>query len=215
MFGLPNAKRAVDQASYRGLDVRHWHLQHRVALAALLDIVASEVEEGGYEAWLSILAETLARACEAVEVRRLAPSSFRHTALSTWAAAGYTTEEIARLAGHFSRRSPTHYIHTASAWGPEDAIVTPAAALDHAVSFDERIDKSVGQEFDLSPMPQPVHIPSAPDASKALWEEYQRRVEDQTRALDEAVAAVISQRVPGARVDTDEELEPGDRKPSQ
>ena len=213
---LPNAKRAVDQSSYRGLDVRHWHLQHRVALAALLDIVTSEVEEGGYEAWLSILAETLARACEAVEVRRLAPSSFRHTALSTWAAAGYTTEEIARLAGHFSRRSPAHYIRTASAWGPEDAIVTPAAALDHAVSSDESMDKSVDQEFDLSPMPQPIHIPSAPDASKALWDEYRRRSEDQARALNEAVASVMSQRAPRARdgVDLDEEHKPGGHQPS-
>lgn len=213
---LPNAKRAVDQSSYRGLDVRHWQLQYRVALAALLDIVTSEVEEGGYEAWLSILAETLARACEAVEVRRLAPSSFRHTALSTWAAAGYTTEEIARMAGHFSRRSPAHYIRTASAWGPEDAIVTPAAALDHAVSFDESMDKSVDQEFDLSPMPQPVNVSSAPDESKALWDEYRRRSEDQTRALNEAVASVMSQRAPraGDGVDLDEEHQPGGRQPS-
>lgn len=186
---LPNAKRAIGQDAERALKVSEWHLQHRVALAVLLDIVDAEVSDGGYDAWLSILAETLARACEVVEVRRLAPSSFRHTALSTWSAAGYSVEEIARLAGHFSTRSPAYYIRTASAWGPEDAIVPSTSGPIEALVSAESTDRSSGLHFDLSPMPQPPPKIAEQDMSKTLWDDHRRRLEVEARALDAALAS--------------------------
>lgn len=204
---LPNAKRAIGQDAERALKVSEWHLQHRVALAVLLDIVEAEVSDGGYDAWLSILAETLARACEVVEVRRLAPSSFRHTALSTWSAAGYSVEEIARLAGHFSTRSPAHYIRTASAWGPEDAIVPSTSGPIESLASAETSDRSSGLYFDLSPMPQPPPKIAEQDTSKTLWDDHRRRLEEEARALDAALAS-RSELAPGTKVAADRPREP-------
>ncbi|MCF1742061.1 hypothetical protein [Paradevosia shaoguanensis] len=179
---LPNAKRAVSQATERPIMVDQWDLHHRVALAALIDLVNSEVGDAGYQAWLSTLAEILARACQAVGVPRLAPSSFRHTALSTWSAAGFSTEEIALLAGHFCRRSPSHYIRTASAWGPEDATVAPLGPAPTPEVEEVRTDTSLGLDFE--PMPQPNSPPPRADISQRLWNEHRQRMDEQEKSLD-------------------------------
>lgn len=183
---LPNAKRAVGQATERSIMVDQWNLQHRVALAALVDLVNAEVGDAGYEAWLSTLAEILARACQAAGVPRLAPSSFRHTALSTWSAAGLSTEEIALLAGHFCHRSASHYIRTASAWGPEDAAIATLAPGTPAPEGVE-VSSDTSLEFDLEPMPQPTSPPPRPDISQRLWNEHRQRVDEQEKSLGLAI----------------------------
>jgi len=189
---LPNAKRAAGQATERPIMVHQWDLHHRVALAALIDFVNVEVGDAGYEAWLSTFAEILARACQAAGVPRLAPSSFRHTALSTWSAAGLSAEEIALLAGHFCRRSASHYIRTASAWGPEDATVAPAAPVAPAL---EVVEVSSDTNLDLESMPQPASPPLRRDTSQKLWSEHRQRVDEQERSLDLVVERTLTDRL--------------------
>lgn len=119
-----NAKRKDN--SFRQLDVSSWAPSHRMALAVLIEMAREEIREVGYDAWLSRLAESLARACHVVPgIPRLCPSGFRHIALSTWHASGYTVAEIAELAGHLLPASSRHYIHKSAAW---------AMAKHHAVS---------------------------------------------------------------------------------
>lgn len=119
---VPSAKQPNGQKAVRTIDISDFHPTHREALEALIYIAARDVEAGGYDAWLKRLAETLARACETVKkktgqnIPRLSPSSFRHTAISTWHAAGYTPEEIAELVGHRDLRSQNAYKRTSSAW---------------------------------------------------------------------------------------------------
>lgn len=189
---FPNAKRASEQTAVRQIDVRQWTPHYRVALAALIDMVNLEVQEGGYEAWLSIIAETLARACQTVGVARLAPSCFRHTALSTWSAAGFSAIEIARLAGHFCERSASHYIKTASAWGPEDANV---AAMAPAVPSPAvvKVDSSC-TECDFEPMPQPTPARSSADRSQQLQQDYRSAVGEYEKTLYEAVKRTLTVR---------------------
>lgn len=191
---LRNAKKAAGQAIERLIKVDQWDLHHRVALAALIDLVNSEVGDTGYQAWLSTLAEILARACQAAGVPRLAPSSFRHTALSTWSAAGLSVEEIALLAGHFCRRSASHYIRTASAWGPEDATVTPLAPV-ALVSEVAEVSSGASLEFDLEPMPQPTSSQPRADISQRLWNEHRQRVNEQEKSLDLAMECTRLDRV--------------------
>ncbi len=71
---VPSAKQPEGGPSVRRIDISDFHPTHKEALLALIFIVARDVEAGGYDAWLSRLAETLARACVAVArkpVRRL------------------------------------------------------------------------------------------------------------------------------------------------
>ena len=205
---LPNAKRATEQAKERRLDIGHWDIHYRVALAALIDIVNFEVDEIGYDAWHSVLAETLARACEAVNVRRLSPSSFRHTALSTWSAAGLSMEEIARLAGHFCRRSPQHYIRTASAWGHEDSIVKSPAPTEPTREITEATAASPEPEFDYEPMPTPTPIPTKPNETQKLqtahrlgfmeWEN--GLIQNTQRLVRERSSAPVSEQTSGSQI---------------
>lgn len=195
---LRNAKRAPGQKAHRPISVAEWDLQYRVALAALVNFVDQEVDTQGYQAWLSSLAEILARACKSVEVPRLAPSSFRHTALSTWSAAGYSVEEIAALAGHFCRRSPSHYIRTASAWGPEDAVVQSGTLTELTAKTEaEAAVADIGDgaaDVRFEPMPQPVAPPSVPDRSGKLWDEYRQRMEEERKSLVERVDRIKNER---------------------
>lgn len=135
---VQNAKRA--DGSSRRLDLAGVHAVHRMALLVVIEIIRVEVASVGYERWLSALAETLARACAAVStdrnpIPRLAPSSFRHTAISTWAAAGFSVEEIAEMAGHLSLLSARrNYIHEGAGWavkngaGIRPAVIPPEVA---------------------------------------------------------------------------------------
>ena len=195
---LKNAKRAPGQEVYRPIALVDWELEYRVALAALIEFVDQEVGTQGYNAWLSALAEILARACTAVDVPRLAPSSFRHTALSTWSEAGYSIEEIAKLAGHFSHRSASHYIRTASAWGPEDAVVRTGSAMEPRAEAEAKPlvpdTPDSADEFDFEPLPQPESKPSVSDRSGALWDEYRQRVEQEQKSLSEAVDRLKNER---------------------
>lgn len=209
---LPNAKMAAGQATERPIMVHQWDLHQRVALAALIDFVNVEVGDAGYEAWLSTLAEILARACQAAGVPRLAPSSFRHTALSTWSAAGLSAEEIALLAGHFCRRSASHYIRTASAWGPEDATVAPAAPV--APLPKPEVSSGANLEFDLDPMPQPTSPQPRADISQRLWNEHRQRVDEQEKSLDLAMerTRLDRMRLPSEQQTQQQPTKPG-RKP--
>lgn len=130
---VPSAKQPEGEQKVREIDISDFHPTHREALLALIYIVARDVEASGYDAWLSLLAEILARACETVSkntgqrIERLAPSSFRHTAISTWHAAGYTAEEIAELVGHRNLRSQNAYKRSSSAWPITGPLAKPAA----------------------------------------------------------------------------------------
>ena len=192
---LPNAERATERAAERPIRVDHWELKHRVALAALIDFVNCEVQAKGYDAWLSIVAETLALACEAVKVERLSPSSFRHTALSTWSAAGYSTEEIALLAGHFCRRSSLHYIRTASAWGPEDAVVQSPGPMQPSSNVTEPAAKTATAEFNTDPMPTPASLPSTSEDSQKLMSDYRRRRDEDEEKLIRSTQSLLAERI--------------------
>ncbi len=132
---IPSAKQPQNQPAIREIDISDFHPTHREALLALIYIVDRDVQAGGYDAWLSRLAETLARACETVTrktgqvIDRLSPSSFRHTAISTWHAAGYTAEEIAELVGHRDLRSQNAYKRTGSAWPVTRDLARPVAQV--------------------------------------------------------------------------------------
>lgn len=125
MLVVRNAKRT--DGSSRELDLADVHPMHRMALLVLIEIIKIEIADVGYERWLKMLAENLARACEAASTKenpipRLSPSSFRHTAISTWAATGYTVHEIGEMAGHLSLLSARrHYIHDGAAWAQRHA----------------------------------------------------------------------------------------------
>lgn len=136
---IRNAKTAGE--SYRRLDLSEWNPSHRMALAVLIELARAEIESDGYDAWLSRLAENLARACEAASrdgehIPRLAPSSFRHTAISTWHAAGFTVDEIAEMAGHVLTLSASrHYIHKSAAWATRrEEMVRPVAVVEPAMA---------------------------------------------------------------------------------
>nr|WP_314260706.1 hypothetical protein [uncultured Devosia sp.] len=214
---VPNAKRADGQDPERSIDVSGWDLHYRVALAALIDFTGMEVPDVGYEAWHKIMAETLARACDAVSVPRIAPSSFRHTALSTWAAAGFSIDEIARLAGHFSGRSPSYYIRTASSWGPEDVVVK---IIELEPAPPPRAEKSdVANRFDdVAPMPLPPLRPQENDDTKKLIEEQRQRFqqfEDELNRGTEAARASRREAANSGRPDptVGSGLSPPGRKP--
>lgn len=179
MLIVRNAKRA-DKSS-RSLDLTAVHPTHRMALLVLIEIIKVEIAELGYERWLKTLAENLARACEAASTKqnpipRLSPTSFRHTAISTWSAAGYTVEEIAELAGHLSLLSARrHYIHEGAAW-----------ALSHAGG----IRPGVLPELDQTPIaevaaaeppiledfPDPPPKADTASAGDKLWAEFSARL---------------------------------------
>lgn len=171
MLFMPSAKQPEGEQSVRKIDISDFHPTHREALIALLYIVARDVEDGGYDAWLSRLAEILARACETVskktgqKIPRLAPSSFRHTAISTWHAAGYTAEEIAELVGHRDLRSQNAYKRSSSAW-PIIGPLAKAAGQQKAIAKTDDLpmpakpkirgrgpDTSGGQESEPPPGP--------------------------------------------------------------
>ena len=140
---IPSAKQPEGEPAEREIDISDFHPTHREALLALIYIVARDVKAGGYDAWLSRLAEILARACETVSkktgerIERLAPSSFRHTAISTWHAAGYTVEEIAELVGHRSLRSQNAYKRSSSAWPITGSLAKPAVQPKAIIDLDD------------------------------------------------------------------------------
>ncbi len=131
---VPSAKQPGNRQVFRSIDISGFHPTHREALLALIHIVARDVEAGGYRQWLKRLAEILARACETVSketgqhIPRLSPSAFRHTAISTWHAAGYTPEEIAELVGHRDLRSQNAYKRAGSAWPIDTTMGKPSRA---------------------------------------------------------------------------------------
>ncbi|SIQ42030.1 hypothetical protein [Bosea sp. TND4EK4] len=67
--------------------------------------------------WRNRLADRLAQACKACQIRRLSLYSFRHVALATWKAAGLAPWEIAALAGHAVEKSQAAYAGKRSGWG--------------------------------------------------------------------------------------------------
>jgi hypothetical protein len=81
--------------------------------------------EERFNAWRNSVAECLARASEATCGRRLALYSFRHSAIATWKAAGFSAADIAEMAGHLSLKSAwKHYAPAKVGWR-EPVIVEP------------------------------------------------------------------------------------------
>jgi hypothetical protein len=199
---VPSAKQPEDQPAVREIDISNFHPTHREALLALIYIVDRDVETGGYDAWLKRLAEILARACETVkrktgqDIPRLAPSAFRHTAVSTWHAAGYTPEEIAQLVGHRDLRSQDAYKRSSSAWPVTEGLAKPFGQVPHPgpneqepgdppPSRPDRIPDvetdQPGPSLDLDDMPQPTPKPIS-NTGGELWLAARQKLE---RELDQ------------------------------
>lgn len=85
--------------------------------------------EQDFENWRNRAAETLARASLSATGRRLSLYSFRHVALATWKASGFSAAEIAEMAGHLSHKSAGHYASGKHGWKEEDVLVMPHRAL--------------------------------------------------------------------------------------
>lgn len=174
-----NAKRA--DGSSRGLNLADVHPIHRMALLVLIEIIKVEIADVGYERWLKTLAENLARACEAASTRenpipRLAPSSFRHTAISTWAAAGFSVEEIAEMAGHLSLLSARrHYIHQGAGWAQRHAGgIRPVVLLPEPDR--SQVELTVSDELlILDDFPVPPNKPAENIEGNNLWAEHVER----------------------------------------
>lgn len=180
---IRNAKR--NDGSTRSLPLSGLHPSRRMALWVMLEITRSEMAHVGYQRWLRILAENLARACisasrEGYPIPRLSPSSFRHTAISTWAAAGYTVEEIAEMAGHLSlfsaRRS---YIHRGAAWAQRagEIILPTAPPTAAATPIDPASIDEIALMVDDFPTPAAKPTPAQTGASgNHLWAEFRARL---------------------------------------
>lgn len=179
LLTVRNAKRT--DGSRRRIDLSQVHPSHRMALVVLIEIVARDVGKLGYQRWLKILAETLARACEAASTQenpipRLSPTSFRHTAISTWSAAGFSEGEIAEMAGHFSLLTARrHYIHAGAAWAVGGAGVIRAGA-EPGQPRPPTEERSPGEAFAFQEFPTPPakKVPEGPSGAD-LWEKYKEK----------------------------------------
>jgi integrase len=178
-----NAKRT--DGSSRTLSLVDIHPTHRMALLVLLEIIKVENADVGYQRWLKTLAENLARACKAASTKenpipRLAPSSFRHTAISTWAASGFTVDEIAEMAGHLSLLSARrYYIHEGAAWAQKRAgqvrPVVPPEIAEPETEISTRVEPIVLEDF-----PVPAENVSG---DNTLWAEYLAKEDQESRRI--------------------------------
>lgn len=89
------------------------------------DAAPSSDPEERFESWRNAIAEALARASKAAAGRRLSLYSFRHVALATWKANGFSAADIALMAGHLDLRSAGHYAAGRHGWRDETALVSP------------------------------------------------------------------------------------------
>jgi hypothetical protein len=118
-----NAKRGHGRAPgiVRRISMQRLHPGLIWATAELIGLIAKLADEyGSWEKLHKVLAERLARICRRLGLPRLAPYSFRHTAIATWKRAGMEPVAIASLAGHISiNTARRHYAPAKHGWGPE------------------------------------------------------------------------------------------------
>jgi integrase len=102
---LPNAKRRPGQEGERSINLDGLHPDVVAGMALLLSLVPTDMRQLEFKAWHKQMAEQMRRACIRIGIRPLAPYSFRHVAIASWARAGLTPTEIAALVGHQSVRT--------------------------------------------------------------------------------------------------------------
>lgn len=173
---VPCAKRARGEPDWRGLDLCAYPASLIEATRALVALAPSSPDVAAAHGWHKGMAESLARACKRIGQRRLAPSSFRHVAIATWEAAGYTASEIARMAGHVDvATARRHYARSRHGWTVA-ALAQPVgdggAAPRDATAPERPVDPDWG--FDDMPKPAAKPAPSG-DAGAAAraWLEAQ------------------------------------------
>jgi integrase len=112
---LRNAKRQKGQSPTRMQYVGELHKDVLIGMDLLTSLIDHDMSRRQFRAWEKTIAEQMRRACKRINIRVLAPYSFRHIAIATWSASGLSPEEIARLCGHISiRTAHTHYARAAA-----------------------------------------------------------------------------------------------------
>ncbi len=191
-----NAKRRTGEDPERRIGIANFHATHKEALRVLVEVVAADVGELGYDKWLSNLAEILATACKAAsrpgrEIPRLAPSAFRHIALSTWHSAGYSAEEIARLAGHLSiGTARRHYIRKSSAFPVGRDLVEVVENVPGAAA-DVESSRASEPDFMTTDFPRPAPAPE-PAAKENPWLKFRQELDKTVQATTESAKAIAA-----------------------
>ncbi len=119
ILDVRNAKFDGDRAAYERRQIPLHAFSPLVirAIAAFANLAPISAKRApAFRHWRNRLADRLAQACKACEVRRLSLYSFRHVAIATWKAAGLDPWTIAALAGHAARKSQGAYAGKNSGW---------------------------------------------------------------------------------------------------
>nr|MBF0683784.1 hypothetical protein [Pseudomonas sp.] len=174
---IRTAKARRDTPPYRTLSLKRFSETFIEALRWLCILARAGTRDGSgstaeerFEAWRNRVAEALARASAAATGKRLALYSFRHTAIATWKASGFSAAEIAEMAGHLRLESAGHYASAKHGWTEDLGLATPASpasgadvglANDKQMEHDAAPDTSLSVprfqfEVDDPPMPQPA-----------------------------------------------------------
>ena len=194
---LPNAKRRDGQADSRAQNLGDLDGDVLIGLGLLISLIDAGMSRRQFRAWEKCIAEQMRRACERIEIRPLAPYSFRHIAIATWARAGLSPQEIARLCGHTSiRTAHTHYARAAAGHKrkavaraelvPEverdlEDVPAPAATKETAVPAAQPSKPATG--FVFEDMPPPRALPTegseslSPEAVAAAFSRYDQDID--------------------------------------
>lgn len=217
-----NAKRRLRQSLERTISLKRFADSFIEALKWLIILAKAGVSlysdpERGFELWRNKLASCLARVSKDVcgDDRRLSLYSFRHIAIATWKAAGYSAATIARLVGHLLLSSAGRYYAPAKAgWVKElvlaelpdlmielEASLTSPAARDSkdssdttssadakVVTADPEVSKmSSAAQWD-APMPVPRKVEVRTSGGEALFQSYKGDLERRLQSFDEDAA---------------------------
>lgn len=162
-----NAKRKPRQRLERSISLKRFAesfieaVRWLIILANVGVTLYQEPERGydlerAFELWRNKLASCLARISKEVcgDDRRLSLYSFRHIAIATWKAAGYSAETIAALAGHLLLSSAGRYYAPAKAgWVTElvlaEAPVQPQPVKDEPQADHPEMSESLEQAEEL------------------------------------------------------------------
>jgi hypothetical protein len=190
-----NAKATVRHPDTRALNITAFGPAFAEAVVALLALVAKQIAKLGFEKWRNAMAETLARACARVSVRRLSLYSFRHVALASWEAAGFSKEEIASMAGHLGLETARiHYARGKDGWKVK-AVAQPATELKDdrdAPGQDVARSKTEAPQTRTASKEKPKDTLAKPDA----WAQFKAKREADLNALDAGRADSPLDRMP-------------------
>lgn len=134
---LPNAKKRPGHEPKRAIDIADLDVDVQKGIGLMLSLIDHGLSKPEFAAWQKVIANQMMRACKRIGIRILSLYSFRHVAIASWAAAGLSPEEIAKLCGHISiRTAHTHYAR-ADKGHRRRAVVRPATPEPDAAFMDE------------------------------------------------------------------------------